>query len=131
MHNERGSGSIEALLAMLIFLPLIFGGLELARAASLKHSLGVGAWAAARHLSLDPWDEPGATILVRQVVANNALGGNPDSVRVTFTFDDPARAFGSYVTVRVEMDYQALVPFLNLTPRTLMSECALTVEAWP
>jgi len=130
MHDERGSGSIEMLLVMLILLPLVFGGLEFARAASLKHSLGVGAWAAARHLSLDPWDESGAEDLVRQAVAN-ALGGDPDAVRVTFTFDSPTRSFGSRLTVHAEMDYQALVPFLNLAPRTLAGECTLTVEAWP
>ena len=58
-------------------------------------------------------------------------GGDPSAAAVTLAFSSPRRAFGSPITVRVEMRYRALVPFLNLAPRTLAGESVTLVEAWP
>jgi hypothetical protein len=129
--NERGIISIEYIFIAAMSIVLVFGALELSRAAMLKHALGVGAWTAARHLSLDPWDETGAENLARQAIAGSIMGGNPGAAAVTFIFSNGARSFGSEVTVRVEMGYQALVPFMNLAPRTMAGESVILVEAWP
>lgn len=131
MREEKGIVAIEQLFAAALFLLLLFGGLEFARAATLKHALGVGAWTAVRHLSLNPWDESTAEDLARQAVAGSIMGGDPAAARVTFTSSDPGRAFGATITARVEMDYQALVPLMNLAPRTLAGESVILVEAWP
>lgn len=129
--NERGIISIEYIFIAAMSIVLIFGALELSRAAMLKHALGVGAWTSARHLSLNPWDEAIADGLARQAVAGSIMGGNPAAATVTFSFSDPGRSFGTEITVRVEMSYQALVPFMNLAPRMMAGESVILVEAWP
>jgi len=131
MRNERGIVSIEYIFIAAVSIVLIFGALELSRAAMLKHALGVGAFTAARHLSLNPWDEASADALARQAIGGSIMGGNPSAATVTLVFADGARRFGTEVTVRVQMPYQALVPFLNLAPRTLGGESVILVEAWP
>ena len=129
--NERGTISIEYLFGAMLMMLLLFGALEFARAAALKHALGVGSWQAARYLSLHPWDEATAGALARQSIQSSLFGGSPASAAISISSADPARRFGTAVAVRIESDYQALVPFLNLAPRTLTAESAVLVEAWP
>ena len=52
--DRKGTTSIEYILGTMLFLLLAFGALEFARAAAIKHALGVGSWQAARYLSLNP-----------------------------------------------------------------------------
>jgi Flp pilus assembly protein TadG len=130
-RNEKGIAAIEYIFIVAVSIVLIFGALELARAAMLKHALGIGAWTAARHLSLNPWDETTAENLARQAIAGSIMGGNPGAATVTFIFASGARSFGSEIAVRVEMGYQALVPLMNLAPRTMVGESVILVEAWP
>jgi hypothetical protein len=130
-RSERGIVAIEYILISAMSILLIFGALELSRAAMLKHALGVGAWTAARHLSLNPWDEAAADSLARQAIAGSIMGGNPSAATVTLSFADPGRSFGSAIAVRIEMGYQALVPFLSLAPRMMAGESVILVEAWP
>jgi hypothetical protein len=129
--DRKGTTSIEYILGTMLFLLLAFGALEFARAAAIKHTLGVGSWQAARYLSLTPWDETTAEALARQSIRDSLFGGNPASAVVSFSFSDPARRFGTTVAVRIEMPYRALVPLMNLAPRTLTGESAVLVEAWP
>lgn len=130
-RNERGTVAIEYVFVSVLAIVMVFGALELARAAMLRHALGVGAWAAARRLSLNPWDEAAADGLARQAIAGGIMGGDPAAATVTFRFSDPGRGFGTEVAARVEMGYQAWVPFLNLAPRTMVGESVILVEAWP
>lgn len=130
-HREYGTITIEFIFMTLLFVLLVFGGLEFARAAGIKHALGVGSWQAARYLSLSPWDEAGADTLARQSIQNSIFGGNPAPAVITFSFADPGRHFGSEIAVHIEMPYQAMVPFMNLAPRMLSGESAVLVEAWP
>jgi Flp pilus assembly protein TadG len=130
-HRHEGNVSIELILLLPVVMLLIFGGLEMARAATLRMALGDGAWRAARYLSVyDPWDEAGAASIVRDVVADNALGGDPASVVVAVS-DDGGRSFAHVVTVQAEMDFCPLVPFLTNGCVTLRTEHSLQVEAWP
>ena len=43
-HDPRAQSAVEALLGTILFVTLIFGGLELARAVSLKQALDRGAF---------------------------------------------------------------------------------------
>ena len=129
--TERGNVTVEYIFITLLFVLLAFGGLELARAAAIKHALGIGAWQAARALSLNPWDEATAESVARQSIADSVFGGNSAPAAIAFTFSDPGRAFGTRITVRVEMGYRALVPFMNLAPRALTGQSTVLVEAWP
>lgn len=131
MNDERGTITIEFILGTVLFVLLLFGALEFARVAAIKHALGVGSWQAARYLSLNPWDETTADALARRSIQDSLFGGNPGPAVVSFSFSDPARRFSTTVSARIEMPYQALVPFMNLAPRTLTGESAVLVEAWP
>ena len=131
VKDRRGTITIEYILGAALLVLLLFGALEFARAAAIKHALGVGSWQAARYLSLNPWDEATAEALARQSIRDSLFGGNPAPAVVWFSFSDPVRRFGTTVAVRVEMPYQALVPLMNLAPRTLTGESAVLVEAWP
>ena len=131
VKDKRGTITIEYILGAALLVLLLFGALEFARAAAIKHALGVGSWQAARYLSLHPWDEATAEALARQSIRDSLFGGNPAPAVVSLSFSDPARRFGTTVAVRIEMPYQALVPLMNLAPRTLTGESAVLVEAWP
>lgn len=131
VSDERGTITIEFILITTLFILLLFGALEFARAAAIKHALGVGSWQAARYLSLNPWDEVTAEALARQSIRDSLFGGNPAPAVVSFSFSDPARRFGTTAAARIEMPYRALVPLMNLALRTLTGESAVLVEAWP
>ena len=128
---KKGSIAIEQIFAAALFILLIFGALEFARAAAIKHALGIGSWQAARYLSLNPWDEATAEALARQSIDSSIMGGNPGTATVTLSFSDPGRVFGTSISVHIEMPYQALVPVMNLAPRILTGESVVLVEAWP
>jgi Flp pilus assembly protein TadG len=129
--RERGSASTELMLLLPVLLLLLFGALEMARAASLRMALGDGAWRAARYLSVvAPADDAGAVQIVRDAVAAGALGGDPSSVVVVVT-DDGGRSFGHVVTVRAEAEFCPAVPFLTPGCVTLRAAHSLMVEAWP
>ena len=130
-NDRRGTITVEYIFGAVLFILLLFGSLEFARGAAIKHALGVGSWQAARYLSLSPWDETTAEALARQSIDDSVFGGNPSAATITFVFSDAGRRFGTTVSARVEMDYQAMVPFMNLAPRTLTGESAVLVEVWP
>lgn len=122
---------MELVLLLPVLLLLVVGGLEMARAASLRVALGDGAWRAARYLSIhDPYGDAQAVAIVREAVAANALGGDPAAVSVLVS-DDGGRAFGNVVRVRAEAEFCPLVPFLTPGCVTLRAEHSLMVEAWP
>ena len=75
-HNmQRGQATIELVLVLLILVPLLLGGIELARGVDLRHSLDSGAAVAVRALSLDPAQWAWSTSVINQAVQNNLLGG--------------------------------------------------------
>jgi len=130
-NNQRGSLSVEMVLLLPVFILLIIGGLEMARGATLRMSLGAGAWRAARYLSIyEPWDNAEALNIVRHAVDNNVLGGDSSQVSVTVT-DDGGRTFGHVLTVRAATDFCPLIPFMTSGCVTLEAEHALQVEVWP
>ncbi len=67
----HGQSAVEALLGTILFVTLIFGGLELARAVSLKQALDRGAFEGARYLATHG-DVAGTTPVVRAAVGRVA-----------------------------------------------------------
>ncbi len=131
VKREQGVAALEMMLLLPVLLLLLLGGLELARGATLRMALGDGTWRAARYLSVyDPWDEVRAETIVRDAVADNALGGDPAAVTVTVS-DDGGRSFGHVITVRAETTFCPLVPFLTPGCVGLAAEHSVQVEVWP
>ena len=132
MHKrERGSVSVETLFALIILAMLIFGGLELGRAYTIKHSLDAGAYQAARYLSLHPTDTATAISLVKNQVRSNLGSGVADAVQVTVNM--PSSTFQSVFTVRATVTYIPVVriPFVTTEATTLQSEYTQAVEKYP
>jgi len=73
--KQRGQASVELLLALLILVPLLLGGIELARGVGIRHALDSGVGVATRALSLDPGQWTWATSTIDQAVQDNILGG--------------------------------------------------------
>ena len=84
---QRGQASLEMLLVLLILVPLLFGGVELARGVGIRHSLDSGAGVASRALSLDPTQWSWATQVIQDSVANNVLGGGTASTPTVRAFN--------------------------------------------
>jgi len=78
--KQKGQASVELLLVLLILVPLLLGGIELARGVGIRSSLDSGAGVATRALSLDPEQWAWSTSVINQAVNDNILGGGSVSV---------------------------------------------------
>lgn len=126
---EHGLSSVELMLLLPLFCLLLFGGLELARAAALKMALDNGVWQAARYLAVyDPWDEAQAVELVALAAKRSVLGGAEAKVHIS---DDGARHFGNALTVYAETELAPLIPFLTPKPLVLRATHTQRVEVYP
>jgi len=129
-QGEKGSVTLEATFFLVFFVLAFFAAVELGRALSVKHSMDVGVYRAARYLSIDPSDTATAEGMIRDEVDNNLLGGGyGDLVRVMVEM--PSAYFGATFTVRAEVDYQATIPFLPLPLRTIVAVHSQNVERFP
>ncbi len=128
--DEKGNVTLEATFFLVLFVLAFFGAVELGRALSIKHSMDVGVYRAARYLSIDPSDMSAAERMIRDEIDNNVLGGAyGDLARVTVEM--PSTYFGATFTVRAEVDYQATIPFLPLPLRTIVAVHSQNIERFP
>lgn len=71
---QKGQSILELLLVLLVLVPLLFGGIELARGVSIRHSLASGTLVAMRSLSLEPANWTWATGTIQASIDANVLG---------------------------------------------------------
>ena len=140
--DERGQGSVEILFVILIMALLLFAGFELGRGILLKHALDMGTEKAARILSINPADYTTAERAIRTEVDANLLGGGYGAQVVVRLYDAAtlveitpaelaAAPFGYRFLVGAELDWQADVPFMSLSARTLTAAHQGVVERIP
>jgi len=128
--RKKGQTTGEFAVALLVLLPLVLGAFYLARIISLKHSLDVGCYNAARYLSINPLDEATAIELVKQEIERNVLPFDPDGVEVEVNI--PSAAFGSKLTVSCRYPVSLRIPaWGSLGGRVLEASHSFLVEAWP
>jgi len=111
------------LLALLILVPLLFGGIELARGVGIRHSLDSGVGVASRALSLDPAQWSWATQVIEDSVKNNVLGGGTASTPTVRAFNDAGTqltagqlatlGFGETIRLQAETDYTPWLPLVS------------------
>ncbi len=129
-RKQRGQATVELLLVLFIVALLIFGAFSLGQGITLKHALDVAAEKAARLLSIDPSDYSSAEALIRSEVDANLLGGHygqsvsiglydADTEAAITAGDLDAAAFSYRFIVQVSVPFEASVPLLNLTGRTI------------
>jgi len=128
---STGQVSIETTFFIIFFVIMLFGAFELGTALSIKHSMDVGCYRAARYLSFAPSDTATAEQMIRDEVDNNLLGGGYGS-QITVAIDFPAGTdFQDPIIVTASLDWQGVVPFLNLVPVTLRARHTEVVERYP
>lgn len=138
-HARPGQAAVEALLVLMIFALVIFGGIELSQGIALRQALDSGCGAASRALSLDPSRWTFAETLVQQSVDENTLGvGAPVSLQVSDSANNPRSAawlsgspFGTAFVVEASAPFQTGIPFLPDAAITIRVRHWGIVERYP
>jgi len=128
-HETKGQTAAEMLLGTILFVVLIFGGLELARAVSLKQALGRGAFEGARYLAIHG-DVAGVTPVVQAALSRAILGAEPTQVTVTTTWHTGMR-YGDNVCVTADYATDIDMPLVATVARTLSATHCTTYEVYP
>jgi Flp pilus assembly protein TadG len=115
-NKSKGQATLEMLLVLMVLLPLFFGGIELARAVSLRSALDGGVFVATRAISLNPTDTAYAQSLVQDAVNNNVFrGGTTANLNLgTITWDAVTCATGK--TLGCRFDYTATIDYTPWLP---------------
>lgn len=137
--KEKGQAAVETLLALVVLVLLIFGGIELSRGVAIRQSLDSGTCSAVRALSLDPtqWNYAGA--IVQHSVEQNIMGDGPDVTLKVYDSSGAARSsawlsgcpFGTGFILESSAPFQADIPFLPLNPVTITVRHWGIVERYP
>ena len=124
------------LLALLILVPLLFGGIELARGVGIRHSLDSGVGVAARAISLDPSQWNWAVQVIEDSVTNNVLGGGSATTPSVQVFNDAGTAltsgqlaalgFGETFRLQAQTTYTPWLPLITGGGQ----EIPITVSHW-
>jgi Flp pilus assembly protein TadG len=137
LSNEQGQAGLEMLVILLLLVPLVLGGFSLARGYSARHALENATAVAARQIALQPDDWPAALAGVQTSVDTSLLGSAGASVACAVrdawggTVDPGTLAFGSKFSVTCSVPFQAEIPFVPTTPRTLQAVHAEVMERYP
>ena len=121
--SQKGQAALEMLLTLLILVPLLFGGIELARGVGIRHSLDSGVGVASRALSLDPAQWSWATQVIEDSVSDNVLGGGTASTPTVRAFNGAgtqlnsgqlaALGFGETFRLQAETTYTPWLPLIT------------------
>ena len=130
LRDHRGQSVVEGLLITVLFVTLIFGGLELARAVSLKQALDRGAFEGARYLATHA-DLPGASAVAKSAVGNAILGGDPTKATVTSDWVAGLTGYGDSFCLTVSYATTIQLPLVSSTARTLSARHCTVYEVWP
>ena len=125
----RGQSAVEALLGTILFVTLIFGGLELARAVSLKQALDRGAFEGARYLATHG-NLAGTTPVVQAAVGRAILGADPAQASVSTTWT-PATSYGDSVCVTATYATTIDMPLVAAVARNLSATHCTPYEVYP
>ena len=138
---ERGQSILELLLVLMILVPLLFGGIELARGVSLRHSLSSGVLVAVRSLSLEPTTWSWSNTVINQSVSENVLGGGNASTPTIQTYSSTGTAispttlaglpFGTPFRLDASVNYTPDIPILGGTLITIRVSHWGIVERYP
>jgi len=120
---------VEFLLILLILVPLLFGGFELARGVGLRHSLDSGVGVATRALSLDTTQWSWARSVINQAVSDNLLGGGAVSAVTVRVFTAggveigasglASLPFGASFRLEASCSYTPKIPLVGGTTVTI------------
>lgn len=128
-RDRRGQSAAEALLTTILMITLIFGGIEIARAISLKQALDRGAFEGARYLATHG-DLAGANGAVRDAVTHAILGGDPALVTTSSTWSAATR-YGDTVCLTASYATSLNMPLVATVARNLSARHCTAYEVYP
>jgi hypothetical protein len=120
-QNEKGQAAVEALLVLMLFVLVIFAGIELSRGVAIRHALDSSTSAAARALSLDPSNWQVADGLVQDGLQRNVMGFTDSATLTIYDASGIQRSsawlsgspFGTSFLLEASAPYQADIPFMQ------------------
>ena len=140
-HSWKGQASVELLLVLFILIPLLLGGIELARGVGIRHSLDASVGVATRALSLDPGQWTWATNVISQSVQDNILGGGSVGVLMVQAYsadgteisssDLANLPFGSAFQLAASCGYTPWIPLVGGQAVTIRVSHWGIVERYP
>ncbi|MBU2609857.1 MAG: pilus assembly protein [Chloroflexi bacterium] len=140
-RSERGQAVLEFLLVLMILVPLLFGGIELARGVGIRHALDSGVGVAARALSLDPTQWSWANSVISQAVSGNPLGGGSVSAVTVTAYNAGGSAitsgalaslpFGAAFRLAASVTYTPIIPLVGRQTVTIRVSHWGIVERYP
>jgi Flp pilus assembly protein TadG len=129
------------LLVLLILIPLLLGGIELARGVGIRHALDSGVGVATRALSLDPGQWNWATTTINQAVQRNILGGGSVSPVTVKVYDAGglaitsnalfSQSFGTAFRLEASCTYTPKIPLVDGQVVTISVSHWGIVERYP
>lgn len=142
IHAEKklafGQSALELIITLAVLLPIIFGGIEFARAVSIRQSLSNGVYLAARAISTDPTGamtvDAGTgrtyaqTLVYRSLQADVFGAGGVSPATINYgspTWDDPVGCASP--TLGCTFSYSASLTFVPVIP--LFSESDIPISA--
>ena len=138
---QKGQAVLELLLVLFILVPLLFGGIELARGVSLRHSLSSGVLVAVRSLSLEPTTWSWSNTVIHQSISENVLGSGNASIPTIQAYSSSGGAispatlaglpFGTPFRLEASLNYTPDIPLLGGTPITIRVSHWSIVERYP
>ncbi len=140
-RSERGQAVLEFLLVLMILVPLLFGGIELARGVGIRHALDSGGGVAVRALSLDPTQWSWANSVINQAVSGNPLGGGSVSAVTVVVYNAggaqitsatlASLPFGAAFRLEAVVTYTPVIPLVGGQTVTIRVSHWGIVERYP
>jgi Flp pilus assembly protein TadG len=127
-RTERGANLVEAALALLLTLTILFGIMEFGRAVwsynTVAHAAREGARFAMVHGKASK--SPATQATVQAVVRRQAIGLLPANTQVVVTWI-PDNAPGSAVKVAVTYNFSSIVPFVSSSVMSLKGTSQMVI----
>ena len=140
-NHQRGQAVLEFLLVLMILVPLLFGGIELARGVGIRHALDSGVGVATRALSLDPAQWNWSVSVINQAVSGNPLGGSSASIPVVKVYNAggaeisaatlASLPFGAAFRLAASVTYTPVIPLVGGQTVTIRVSHWGIVERYP
>ena len=126
-RDERGVELIEFALISILFFMLSFGIMEFGRAIWIYGSVAHVAREGARFAIVRGSESPRTAIASDVASYVNTRAAGMTGLTVTTTWDDPTKARGTVVQVRVDRPFTPALPLVNLGPITLSSTSRMVI----
>lgn len=137
MNEEAGQATLELVIGFLLLLPVLLGGLSLAQGYSARHALENGTAVAARQIALTPGNWGAALAHVQTAVDSSLFGTAGNSVTCNVrdawgsAVDPTLLAFGERFSVTCSVPFEAHIPLVPTTARTLRTTHYEVMERYP